>query len=116
VQDSPLLKSGSVQHGPGSWESVISPGAKRALWESFVTFSLAGLAGNTRQSWLITRWVHTSCFDNLDEPGGDFANFSLCWLVDVDGRTRWESDRSAASATWRARHAARRRGPLGQSE
>jgi hypothetical protein len=44
----------------------------------------------------MTWWTHTSCFDNLDEPGGGFANYSLCWLVEVDGRTRWESDRSAA--------------------
>jgi len=66
----PFAESGSVQHSPGSWESVILPGAKRAFWESFVTFSLAGLASNTRQSWLMTWWAHTSCFGNLGEPGG----------------------------------------------
>jgi hypothetical protein len=92
----PFAESGSVQHSPGSWESVILPGAMRALWECFVTFSLAGLAGNTSKSGLMTWWTHTSCFGNLDEPGGSFANYSLCWLVEVDGRTRWESDQSAA--------------------
>lgn len=48
LQDNPLLKDvGVISVVENEMVAVVSPGAKRAFWEGFVTFSLAGLAGFT---------------------------------------------------------------------
>jgi hypothetical protein len=44
-----VLYLGVVSVVENEMVAVASPGAKRAFWEGFVTFSLAGLAGFTRQ-------------------------------------------------------------------
>ena len=71
-----FLYLGVVRVVENEMVAVVSPGAKRAFWEGFVTFSLAGLAGFTSHAggWfdgliLATLSTLTGLMDTLQVGG-----------------------------------------------
>jgi hypothetical protein len=84
---------------------VISPGAERTLWQSFVTFSLPGFAGLTSQCGLLAQWTHTSCFDRPNGTNGG-CELSVCWWMSTD-RRGGNIIRQQPRTFWRARQTVR---------